>query len=151
MHQSNCSAFVVSFEKHFFLNVTQAYQKPHTVRYLIVSLDLPGGGSGLSTQNVAVQNFVHRGIKTQGSPIGNSSDNPLSMLYTVSGNKSVSVPIPDITTTQKSVKLKPKSLRHASGAKKKSLRKIDIRSIALLPLRQLVLLGDDDGTIHVCV
>eukprot|EP00978_Attheya_sp_CCMP212_P037025 scaffold171893_cov28-Attheya_sp.AAC.1 len=73
------------------------------------------------------------------------------MLYTVSGNKAVSVPIPDIATTQKSVRLKPKSLRHASGAKKKSLRKLDIRSIVLLPLRQLVLLGDDDGTIHVCV
>jgi WD40 repeat protein len=138
-------------ETNILRNVAQVYQKSDTNRSLIVSLDLPGGGSGLSMQNVAVQNFVHKGIKSQGSPIGNSSDNPLSMLYTVSGNRSISVPIPDIATPQKSVKLKAKSLRHASGAKKKSFRKLDIRSIALLPLRQLVLLGDDDGTIHVCV
>lgn len=120
---------------------------------------LPKSGSGMNSQTVILQQFDLTNDDSNAFNINSSDDNSndlsyrqpkneRSVLYAASGHKAASASIPDSGSDEISVE--PRKFRDING-NKISKKSMCIQSMLLLPLRQLVLLGSDNGHVKVSV
>lgn len=100
-------------------------------------VDLPMRGPGMTKNTVALRNFSRKD--------GGKSSN---VLYAVSGHKAAAAAVPAPGSAE--FKVKPRNFCDPSGQKVQK-KKLCARSMLLLPLRNLMVLGCEDGDLKLCV
>ncbi|GMH94181.1 hypothetical protein TL16_g12831 [Triparma laevis f. inornata] len=100
-------------------------------------VDLPMRGPGMTKNTVALRNFSRKD--------GGKSSN---VLYAVSGHKAAAAAVPAPGSAE--FKVKPRNFCDPSGQKVQK-KKLCARSMLLLPLRNLMVLGCEDGALKLCV
>ena len=97
---------------------------------------LPNRGPGINRNSVKLKTFTKESGKSS------------LVLYAVSGHKAAAAALPAANTPDYNVKAR-NFVDHKG--EKASKRKLCIQSLQLLPMRQMLLMGCDDGVIRACV
>ena len=105
--------------------------------------DLPMRGPGMCMNSVCLANFEARKEESA------AWQENMNVLYMASGHKAAAAVVPP-SPGSKETKVKARNFVDPLGNKVQK-RKLCVRSLMLLGLRNLLLLGCEDGTVKMCV